>query len=69
MFLNDARLFITQKLINVLFEKKFVIKIDDINYLNLLNLDNFAEVIYLISPQSDISALNKLPKNKIRKRL
>ena len=45
---------------------RFVIKIDDINYLNLLNLDNFAEVIYLISPQSDISALNKLPKNKIR---
>lgn len=35
MFLNDARLFITQKLINVLFEKKFVIKIDDGSQISL----------------------------------
>ena len=35
MFLNDARLFITQKLIYVLFEKKFVIKIGDGSQISL----------------------------------
>ena len=47
-------------------EPRFCIKVDNLNYLNLLDLDNFAEIIYLINPHSDISALNKLPKNKIR---
>ena len=45
---------------------QFIIKVDNLNYLNLLNLDDFAEIIYLINPQSDVSALNRLPKNKIR---
>ncbi len=45
---------------------QFCIKVDNINYLNLLDLNNFAEIIYLITPNSDISGLNKLPKNKIR---
>ena len=45
---------------------QFAIKVDDLNYLNLLDLNNFAEIIYLLNPQSDISALHKLPKNKIR---
>lgn len=45
---------------------QFVIKVDELNYLNLTDLDKFAEVIYLIGPHSDISALNKLPKNKVR---
>ncbi len=45
---------------------QFAIKVDDLNHLKLLNIDDFAEIIYLINPGSDISALNKLPKNKIR---
>lgn len=44
----------------------FTIKIDNLSYLNLLDLDKFAEIIYLINPQSDIKGLAKLPKNKIR---
>ena len=47
-------------------QPKFIIKVDNLNYLNLLNLNNFAEIIYLLNPQSDIGELNKLPKNKIR---
>jgi hypothetical protein len=47
-------------------QPKFTIKVDNLNYLNLLDLNNFAEIIYLLNPQSDISALHKLPKNKIR---
>lgn len=45
---------------------RFVIKVDDLEYLNLLNLGNFAEIVYLINPHSDIKGLTKLPKNKVR---
>ena len=47
-------------------QPRFAIKVDNLNYLNLLDLNNFAEVIYLVSPQSELSELNKLPKNKVR---
>lgn len=47
-------------------QPRFSIKVDDLNYLNLLDLNNFAEIIYLLGPKSDISGLQKLPKNKIR---
>ena len=45
---------------------QFAIKVDDLNYLNLLDLDKFSEIIYLLNPHSDTGGLNKLPKNKIR---
>ena len=47
-------------------EQKFVIKVDNLEYLRLLDLDKFAEIVYLINPQSDIKKLADLPKNKIR---
>lgn len=47
-------------------QPQFAIKVDNLNYLNLLNLNDFAEIIYQITPQSDIGALTRLPKNKIR---
>lgn len=46
--------------------KQFKIKVDNLNYLNLLDLDNFVEIIYLLDPQTDIAALANLPKNKVR---
>ncbi|MBR1840500.1 MAG: U32 family peptidase [Alphaproteobacteria bacterium] len=45
---------------------QFKIKVDNLAYLQRLNLDEFAEIIYLISPKSDISGLLELPKNKVR---
>ena len=45
---------------------RLVIKIDDVNYLKLLDLSQFAEIIYQIEPKSDISLLAQLPKNKVR---
>ena len=44
----------------------FKIKVDDINYLNLLDFDKISEIIYLISPKSDIDILDKFDKQKIR---
>jgi putative protease len=44
----------------------FKLKVDNLAYLDLLNLDDFSEILYLITPQSDIKALQKLPKNKVR---
>ncbi|MBQ8481246.1 MAG: U32 family peptidase [Alphaproteobacteria bacterium] len=44
----------------------FIIKTDDLSYLDLLDWDKFAEIIYLINPHSDTKGLAKLPKNKIR---
>lgn len=45
---------------------RFTIKTDNLDYLKLLDLDKFAEIIYLINPQSDIKRLSELPKNKLR---
>lgn len=45
---------------------QFKIKVDNLTYLQQLNLDKFNEIIYLIAPNSDISGLSALPKNKIR---
>ena len=45
---------------------RFALKVDDINYLNKLDLDVFSEIIYQLNPQSEIGKLNDLPKNKIR---
>ena len=47
-------------------KRQFVIKIDNLEYLSLLDLSKFAEIVYLINPQSDIKGLAKLPKNKVR---
>ena len=44
----------------------FKIKVDDINYLNLLDFDKISEIIYLINPKSDIDILDKFDKQKIR---
>lgn len=45
---------------------QFKIKVDNLAYLQQLDLDKFAEIIYLIAPNSDISGLSALPKNKVR---
>jgi len=47
-------------------KQQFVIKVDNLDYLNLLDLNSLGEIIYLINPQSDLSGLSKLPKNKLR---
>ena len=47
-------------------KRRFVIKVDNLDYLKLLDLEKFAEIVYLINPQSDVKGLAKLPKNKVR---
>lgn len=47
-------------------QPKFAVKVDDINYLNKLDLDSISEIIYLINPNSDLNGLSRLPKNKVR---
>lgn len=46
--------------------KLWSIKIDHPEYLSKLNLDDFAEIIYLLNPQSRPEDLADLPKEKIR---
>lgn len=49
--------------------KKFqgwIIKVDNLAYLQDLDLSKFKEIIYLINPKTKVSELNHLPKNKIR---
>lgn len=46
--------------------QNFAIKVDNLDYLNLLNLDDFTEIIWLINPTDDIRGLQNLPKNKVR---
>ncbi len=46
--------------------QQFVIKVDNLDYLNLLNTDDFAEIIWLINPDDNIKKLQNLPKNKVR---
>lgn len=45
---------------------RYKIKTDNLNYLNFLNSDNFSEIIYLLSPESEIRPLLCLPKHKLR---
>ena len=45
---------------------QFKIKVDNLAYLQQLDLDKFVEIIYLIAPNSDISGLSSLPKKKVR---
>lgn len=45
---------------------KWLIKTDDLDNLSALDLENFAEIIYLIKPETKPKDLAKLPKNKIR---
>ena len=47
-------------------KSSFTIKVDNVNYLNLLDLNAFSEIIYQLSPHSDIGKLAQLPKNKLR---
>ena len=44
----------------------WIVKTDNINCLQQLDLDDFKEIICLINPKSDIKELKKLPKNKVR---
>ena len=46
--------------------RKFVIKTDNLDYLQQLDLDNFAEIVYLLGAKDNIDNLRKLPKNKVR---
>lgn len=45
---------------------EFKLKIDNLDYLNLLDLNDFSEIIYLLNPQSKAEEIRKLPKNKVR---
>lgn len=45
---------------------QFKLKIDNLEYLNFLNLDDFSEIIYLLTPQSQTEEIRRLPKNKVR---
>ena len=45
---------------------QFKIKVDNLAYLQQLDLSQFAEIIYLINPKIDIAGLAELPKNKVR---
>lgn len=47
-------------------QPKFIVKVDDLNYLKKIDLADFSEIIYLINPNSDLSGLSRLPKNKVR---
>jgi len=47
-------------------QPEFIIKTDKLENLSHLDLKKFAEIIYLLEPQSDLSGLAELPKNKIR---
>lgn len=51
---------------NTNWQPKFAVKVDNLNYLKNVDLDAVSEIIYLINPNSDLSGLNSLPKNKIR---
>ncbi len=44
----------------------WIIKTDDLKNLKLLNLSNFAEIIYLIGENPDFETLAMLPKDKVR---
>ena len=44
----------------------FAVKVDNLNYLRDVNISKLEEVIYLISPDSDIKGLKEFPKSKIR---
>ncbi|MBQ8870282.1 MAG: U32 family peptidase [Alphaproteobacteria bacterium] len=46
--------------------KGFIIKTDNLKCLQELDLNEFAEIIYLIEPNSDVSEIKALPKNKVR---
>lgn len=45
---------------------QWTVKVDNISYLQYLDISLFAEIIYLISPKSKPSDLVGLPKNKVR---
>lgn len=47
-------------------QPKFAVKVDNLKYLENLDLNSISEIIYLISPNSDLSGLSRLPKNKVR---
>lgn len=44
----------------------FVIKTDNIKYLNLLDLGLFSEIVILINPNTNVSDIRELPKDKVR---
>lgn len=45
---------------------QWIIKIDDLNSLAKLNLDDFAEVIFMLAIDTDIESLKIIPKDKLR---
>lgn len=45
---------------------RYKIKVDNLTYLENVDLDLFAEIIYLIEPSDDISKLQLFPKEKVR---
>ncbi len=47
-------------------EAKFIVKVDDLNYLKLIDFNLISEAVYLINSKSDISNLSLFPKDKIR---
>ena len=55
---------VTNKIHHV--KSQWVVKTDDVACLSKLNLDNLAEIIVLLKPETKIDALRGLPKNKVR---
>ena len=47
-------------------EAKWIIKTDNIRNLSQIDLSKIAEIIYLISPETTLDEVAKLPKNKVR---
>ena len=47
-------------------DAKWIVKIDRSEYASLLDLDKVYEVIFLISPETQLEEIMKLPKNKVR---
>ena len=47
-------------------EAKWVVKTDDVSCLHKLDLDNLAEIIVLLKPDTKADVLRGLPKNKVR---
>lgn len=44
----------------------WIIKVDNLAYLQELDLSEFKEIVYLLNPKTKVSELKNLPKNKVR---
>lgn len=47
-------------------QPRFIVKTDNLNCLKLLNIKEIEEIVYVLAPQSSLTGLAELPKNKVR---